>query len=84
MKFVYPEGATPFNHDDAHNLIPQHITTQDQLNEWEQRNILQAEKWLFSFRKKDVLTIDFLRKLHLKCLTKRGHGLENIVSTKLI
>lgn len=66
MKFVYPEGATPFNQDDAHNLIPQHITTQDQLNEWEQRNILQAEKWLFSSRKKDVLTIDFLKKLHFK------------------
>lgn len=66
MKFVYPEGATPFNYDDIHNLIPQHITTQSQLNEWEQRNILKAEKWLFSFRKKNILTIDFLKKLHLK------------------
>ncbi len=43
MKFDYPEGATPLEHDEIKNLIPLHITTQDQLNEWEQKNILCAE-----------------------------------------
>jgi hypothetical protein len=42
MKFVYPEGATPYNQDDAVALIPKHITAQKQLNEWEQSNIIEG------------------------------------------
>lgn len=70
MKFVYAKGATPFNQDDFAQLIPKHITTQMQLNEWEQANIIHAEKWLFSRKRKDLLTIDFIKKLHLKMFDK--------------
>ncbi len=35
-------GATPL--DDLSGLIPTHITTRQQLNEWEAANILQAVK----------------------------------------
>lgn len=66
MKFTYPEGATPFNQDDLVALIPNHIETQDQLNEWEQANILKAEVWLFSRKHKDILSIKFLKSLHKK------------------
>lgn len=31
--FEYPDGATPLDPDEAEGLIPQHITTQGQLNE---------------------------------------------------
>ncbi|WP_157111164.1 hypothetical protein [Candidatus Nucleicultrix amoebiphila] len=50
MKLIYPERMTPFNQDDEVSLIPRHITTQDQLNEWEQANIIEAEQWLFARR----------------------------------
>lgn len=62
MKFEYPEGATPLTYDELANLIPTHITTQDQLNEWEQKNILAAEKW--AQKKKDIISTDFIQKLH--------------------
>lgn len=39
IKLVYSEGATPLDLDEAAGLIPAHITTQSQLNEWEQSNI---------------------------------------------
>lgn len=70
MKFVYAEGATPFNQDDADKLIPQHITTQEQLNEWEQLNITMAERWLFSQNRKNIITLDFIVKLHKKMFDK--------------
>ena len=31
--FEYPPGVTPLDHDEAGGLIPEHITTQGQLNE---------------------------------------------------
>lgn len=43
MKFEYPAGATPLDPDEIIGLIPEHITTQAELNEWEQANILEAE-----------------------------------------
>ena len=70
MKFIYPEGATPYNQDDAAALIPRHITTQKQLNEWEQDNILSAERWLFTSKQKSLLTIAFIKKLHKKMFDK--------------
>lgn len=70
MRFVYPGGATPYNQDDAVHLIPKHITTQNQLNEWEQANILQGERWLFSIKRKHILTVDFIQKLHRKMFDK--------------
>ncbi len=45
MKFEYPAGATPLDPDEIVGLIPEHFTTQTELNEWEQANILEAEMW---------------------------------------
>jgi Fic-DOC domain mobile mystery protein B len=66
MKFIYAAGATPYNQDDSTYLIPKQITTQKELNEWEQHNIILAERWLFSKRRKELLTVDFLKLLHKK------------------
>lgn len=41
----YPPGATPIDEDEAAALIPGHITTQSELNEWEQTNIADAAIW---------------------------------------
>lgn len=70
--FEYPPGATPLDADEANGLIPKHITTQGQLNEWEQMNILEAEKWVsrHSFKLQDVITIECVRKLHRRMFNK--------------
>lgn len=59
----YPPGATPLDADELASLIPSHITTQGELNEWEQLNILQGEQWVRKQRK-EFLTEAFLRQLH--------------------
>ena len=64
MKFIYPEGATPIDEDEAVALIPGHITTQRELNEWESRNIQNAMLWGFSRKRSEILSLDFVRKLH--------------------
>ena len=60
----YPPGATPLDPDEAVGLIPAHITTQEQLNEWELANILEGERWAFSRKRKDLLSSRFVRSLH--------------------
>lgn len=63
MKIKYPQGSTPLEPEELAELIPSHITTQEQLNAWEQANIIAAEQWAI---KKDVIvTLDFIQKLHL-------------------
>ncbi len=61
----YPPGATPLDADELACLIPKHITTQSELNEWEQLNILQGEAWAQKQRK-DILDEVFVRQLHEK------------------
>ncbi len=70
MQFTYALGATPINQDDIINLIPGHISNQDQLNEWEANNILEAETWLLSKRNINILSIKFLADLHKKMFGK--------------
>lgn len=66
IKFNNAPGATPLDHDEAAGLIPAHITTQGQLNEWEQGNILRGEKWAFSRKHDDLLSLQFMCLLHRK------------------
>ena len=44
MKFEYAPDATPLNPDESEGLIPLHITTQGQLNEWEAAGILKGRR----------------------------------------
>ncbi|MBI3936222.1 MAG: mobile mystery protein B [Betaproteobacteria bacterium] len=60
----YPPGATPLDPDEATGLIPAHIVTQRQLNEWELANILEGERWAFARKRKSLLSIQFIRTLH--------------------
>lgn len=62
--FEYPKGATPLDEDEKEGLLIPHITTRDELNEWEQRNITEAYSWLNRMRRKDFLSEDFIRALH--------------------
>ena len=76
MEIDYPEGSTLLDPDEAGGLIPKHIVSHAQLNEWELTNVLQGERWAFgdlSRRRRrrfptraDLLTLDFVRALHIK------------------
>lgn len=61
-----PAGATPIDPDEARALIPAHITTQPELNEWEHANIVDGERWAFGRRRKELLTENYLKRLHGK------------------
>ena len=45
MRFDWAAGATPIDPDEAAELVPKHISTQAELNAWEQANIVSGEKW---------------------------------------
>lgn len=63
VNFEYPPGATPPDADEVACLIPGHITTQGELNEWEQLNIAHGEEWALR-QHKDILDDVFVRQLH--------------------
>ncbi len=66
MNAAEPGGATPLDPDEARGLIPTHIANQAELNEWEHGNIVEGEGWAFARRRKELLTAEFLRRLHQK------------------
>lgn len=66
MQFTYAKGATPLEPDEIHNLIPKHLTHQSQLDEWEQFNIAKAANWAMNRKRKDILSTEFIKKLHQK------------------
>jgi Fic-DOC domain mobile mystery protein B len=66
MDLSYPQGATPLDPDEAAGLLPTHITTQADLNAWEETNILEGERWAARQTKRDPLTEGFVRDLHSK------------------
>jgi len=70
VKFEYPPGATPLDPDDAAGLIPLHIATQGQLNEWEFQNVAEGRAWVLGGKRKALLTADFARELHRRMFGK--------------
>lgn len=61
-----PPGATPLDPDEADGLIPTHISTQIQLNEWELANIIDGERWAFARRRGSITDPANIRTLHRK------------------
>lgn len=64
------DGQTPLDPDEMAGLIPEHLATKGELNDWEQENILLAVRWLKQTRSPDVLTEGFCRALHKRMLGK--------------
>lgn len=61
--FHEDDANTPLTHEERLGLIPSYITLRSELNEVEQINITEGERWAFG-RKRDVLDEAFLRELH--------------------
>ena len=70
MEFQYAPGATPLDPDEAAGLVPAHITTQGDLNAWEQINIAHGEQWAARQVKRDLLDEGFIRELHRQMFSK--------------
>lgn len=70
MDFEYAVGATPLDPDEAAGLIPRHITTQGELNEWEQTNILEGAQWALKQKKRELLDEAFVRDLHRRMFSQ--------------
>jgi Fic-DOC domain mobile mystery protein B len=64
MEFQYAPGATPLDPDEAAGLVPVHITTQTDLNAWEQANIVLGDRWAARQKKRELLDEGFVRDLH--------------------
>lgn len=64
MNYDYPSGATPIDPDEAEGLLLPHITNRSELDRWEQDNIAEAETWALRRKPKDLLSADFICKLH--------------------
>lgn len=61
--FQADDCNTPLTHEERQGLIPSYITLRSELNEAEQINITEGERWAFS-RNRNVLDEAFLRELH--------------------
>ena len=55
-------GATPI--DEISDLIPTHITTRSELNEWEAANILKAVRKYLTAKKRRPINLSRLKKVH--------------------
>jgi len=57
------ESNTSLSHEEALGLIPTWISLRHELNEAEQANILEGERWAFA-RRREILEESVLRELH--------------------
>ena len=64
MDFVYPYGATPINPNEASGLLLSHISTQQELNRWEQDNINEAFMWLAGQKNINTIDTNFIYRVH--------------------
>jgi len=66
VQYHYIAGQTPLDEEEKRGLIPNLITRED-LNAFEQENILEARQWVMqktTFSKLDIWTEKFLLNLH--------------------
>ena len=62
--FTSDDNSTPLTPEEREGLKPKWITLRRELNEFETRNILDAEMWLATHKQQEVLNDTFLMKLH--------------------
>ena len=70
IRFEFAPNATPLDPDETAGLLARHITTQAELNEWEQANILEGQRWAVKQGRRDMLDDAFVRELHHRMFSK--------------
>lgn len=58
------DGSTPLEDEELEGLIPSHIQTKSELNQWEALNIARGQEWAFRHRRLDPLSVTTLKDLH--------------------
>ncbi len=66
IELNYPEGASPIGTNEIEGLLLTHITTQAELDRWEQDNINEALAWVEQHKSTDILNESFMKLLHKK------------------
>jgi len=68
LDFKYQDGQTPFDEDEKEGLKIKSITTQKELDEFEQLNIEKAIEWTIhaNLKPEKILTEKFIKDLHKK------------------
>lgn len=68
LKLQYDDGQTPINEEEKDGLKINSITTQKELDEFEQLNIEKAVEWTIhtNLKAEKILTEKFIRDLHKK------------------
>ena len=68
LEFDYKDGQTPLDEEEKEGLKIKSITTQGELDEFEQLNIEKAVEWTIHTKLKpeNILTEKFIRNLHKK------------------
>ncbi|MCK4539513.1 MAG: mobile mystery protein B [Candidatus Krumholzibacteria bacterium] len=64
MKMNYPEGASPLSPDELKGLLIPTISNRDELDRWEQDNILKAIDWTDKVEPDEILSESFMKRLH--------------------
>ena len=64
-----PKGATTLDPDEVENLLPKHLRTREELNVWEQENILVAASWVQRARA-EALEEATIRELHRRMFSE--------------
>jgi len=68
--FDADDHATPLTPEERNGLIPTHVTLRSELNELEQQNISEADRWAFGRRHSVILRERFLRSLHRRMFNR--------------
>ncbi len=68
LEFVYKDGQTPLEEEEKDGLKIKSITTQGELDEFEQLNIEKAVEWTIhtNLKPENILTEKFIKDLHKK------------------
>ena len=68
LEFVYKDGQTPLEEEEKDGIKIKSITTQRELDEFEQLNIEKAVEWtiLTNLKPENILTEKFIKDLHKK------------------
>lgn len=68
LEFAYKDGQTPLEEEEKDGLKIKSITTQGELDEFEQLNIEKAVEWTIhtNLKPKNILTEKFIKDLHKK------------------
>lgn len=68
LKLEYKDGQTPLSEDDKNGLLIDTITTQGELDEFEQKNVIKGIEWTYgkNISIEKLLSEEYLVQLHKK------------------